>query len=512
MSRGKTAASVGDLAPLVHDAFGDGKTVGQHRAVAIFFVAFAFTDGPRDFRARGMAVAEPMIIKMSREQLGPETSMIWLWTVMEISTWLDPCRYPQLALDMMQLRLADSSESELALESRIRTVSMFVAALGWRFPNPRSVADEILANVAVGAAANSDADRRMGWLLGNLFKTRFCPSFASGEAFWEAHPPPESAPLGLSQYQRPGPDMAAMATALLGRVARQRLESAPHDGDMASDDFVHAAWVALCWLGQTLVLAAAPVLVAFCLGHDNLLFAALFGVLDMKRHVDADTLRDSARFVLRALAELPLHTGEQYEAMRAAICRAAQPDATTRSRRLAIDMMHRLYLRRLFTSRPDEQRAALRTVLGWVGDAQAEVRKVAAAALKHMLRVTPPSVTEHLIVDMVHESSRKIDEWIGITPAPGDRAQARLKWRSLSCGVLATVAAVSAFTTMVECKDWMLKALFVLSEAAERATNVPEAKEAIWIFKLQSPPRWKAVWKASHCPPSSGGPPALTGQ
>ncbi|OAL29722.1 hypothetical protein AYO20_09106 [Fonsecaea nubica] len=466
MELGATSAELEDVGDLVKTVLEDGTQIGHHIAAATLLLGLLWSPRSRAFRSRVLKTVEPLLIDILEHKmsLAPGTWASFLHCLIKDH---DPRRNPGLVRYVSSLQL-DVGDAAPKNKAKLDTIRAVLRHQGWRFRRDDHILSMLLR--AKDVITNAEVSTALGTTLALIYTPRFCESWADVRTMVAANR--DASPFGVRPYE-PRAEIRDTVTKIFERVAALRQqEPIPHR------EYQSAASVALAFVVGMFQTNASGVFVHMV----DLILEDLFLMLDAKLP-EKTGLGVRATSALKKLCRLPFRGDEPTAFWKALVKKAGQCEPITH-RKAAMSMMGELYLRRLFTSTPDEQRGALQAVSDKIQDSDSQIHTQAAETLKHLLSRSQLSVTEPIITDLVDNS---IETLKTTAIKPGLRLAA--VWR-LS-------ATVSAYPQLIETPAWMEKAMTSLVQEAQRfsslSTNV--ASTTVRDFKEAKRTQWEMVTK-----------------
>ncbi|OAG34663.1 hypothetical protein AYO21_11175 [Fonsecaea monophora] len=468
MELGATAAKLEDVEDLVKTALEDGTKIGHHLAAATLLLGLLWAPRSSAFRSRVLKTAEPLLIDILEHKMSLAGGT-WAMFLRRLIKNRDPRRVPGLVrhVSSLQLDVEDAAPNNNAKLDTIQTVLRYQ---GWRFRQDNDVLSMLLG--AKDVITNVEVSASLGTTLALIYTPRFHDSWTDVRTMIAANR--DASSFGIRPYE-PRNEIRDTVSKIFERVsALRKQEPIPHR------EYQSATSVALAFVFGMFETNASGVLVHMV----DLILDDLFFMLDAKLPEKSE-LEVLATSALEKLCRLPFRGDDEPAAFWKAIVNKAGKSEPITHRKAAMSMMRELYLRRLFTSTPDEQRGALQAVSDKIQDSDSKIHTKAAETLKHLLSRSRLTVTGPIINDIVDHSVEALR-----ATAIKDSVRLAAVWR-LS-------ATVSAYPHLIEAPKWMEKAMTSLVHEAQLhsslSTNI--ARTTVRDFKEAKRTQWETVTKA----------------
>jgi proteasome activator subunit 4 len=469
MEFGASAVKLEDMEDLFRTALGDGKRIGQHIAASTLLLALMRSPLSRAFRSRVLEIAEPLLISILEDKisLAGET---WDGCLHWLLRNYDPRRFPGLVRYVSSLQLTDL-DSALLSHAKLDTLCAFLTCQGWRFRQEKEVVSMLLR--AMETVLSASIASAVGTTLASVFIPRFHDSWPNVHTLIAKNR--DAGPLGIRPFETI-PDMRNMVTAVFKTVSTLREKYA-----IPYPEYYNAAIAALAVISGMLNSNQSGALVDMI----HPIIEQLFLMLDARIPKNREELKKRATGALGGLCRLPFREDEPAVLLKAIVEKSESQPLSHRI--AAMGMIRELYLRRLFTNTPEEQRVVLRAVSNKIQDPSAIIQSMAAETLSDLISRSRLDVAEPIILEVLQPSV------LALKDAKNPNTIRLVATRRLG-------ALVSAYPHVTERLDWEVEAIQSLILETGHTTRGQSKKVAIIAlrnFEETRRPQWRVVSKVS---------------
>ncbi|KAI9678792.1 MAG: hypothetical protein M1817_005850 [Caeruleum heppii] len=478
---GETSTTFADLQEMVGAVYEDGADKHQHRATAEILGALltAVVDEPVEKRTMVWEYAFPIVRKVFEDGLTPENSSYWTTFLHLTMQGKDPRRSWPILDWLANFRLDMSSNAAFKESSKIQLLHQCVVDCGWHFQLEQPILDDFLQHLDHPYKGVREA---MGQTLGAIYRTRYHESYESLDALLKAQRDDSS--VGSRPY-KPSTTFISTIHSVFERLKVWRGERAP--GQQTPSSYTSGSKTVLLWLNATLNSHECTELLQF---FPDVFLAELLHMMDVKEDPELQAL---AYHVFRQLPNIPHRAGEDHDLIEALI-RIGQTSSLWHQRLRVLINMQVIYFRRLFLISRAEQQVLFDCVSGMLSDTQLEVRLGASSTLSGMIRCSPSSLRDAIVLDLKQRfstmlrntPSRRRTANVGST---AEHAETVIKRHA---AVLGLGALVQAFPYMSPPPTWLPEILATLAvkAAGDPGTVGKSVKSILSDFKKTRQDTW----------------------
>ncbi|KAL2258721.1 hypothetical protein VTK26DRAFT_7860 [Humicola hyalothermophila] len=457
---GKTAATFEDVVELTKEVYGDGSDKHQHRAAAEILGALLLgcSDEPRHIRDPVWKFAAPMMLNIIADGLTPDNLQYWMTCLHVIIDGKDPRRSRELTGALASFRLDPNSNAAFKESAKVQLIEFIVNDAGWHFRHEQPILEDCLAHIDHPYKSVRES---IGRIIATIYRTRYHESFRDVSTLLEKNKAESS--IGLRPY-RPSEEFTATIQDVFSRLEKWRHERTP--GQQTPCSYTSGSKTVLIWLDSMLSSQECIQLVPF---FPEPFIDQLLHMMDVKEDPE---LMKLAYHVYRHLPNIPFRSGED-DAFIEALIRVGKTAASWHQRLRALVNMQVVYFRRLFLTQPRQRQKLFDAVGDMLADAQLEVRDCASATLAGMIRCSPASIRNPIILQLKERFELQLKmnpmpkKKVPGTDTPVDTHRQIVRRHA---AVLGLGALIEAFPYATPPPKWMPE---VLAHLATRAASDP---------------------------------------
>ncbi|EDN03721.1 conserved hypothetical protein [Histoplasma mississippiense (nom. inval.)] len=382
-----TAATFEDIKEEIAVVFEDGSDKHQHRATAEILGALigSVTDTSVDKRTLVWEYAFPIVRRIFSDGLTPENSGYWTTFVHMIMQCRDPRRLWPLLDWLTSFRLDMNSNAAFKESSKINLLHQCILDVGWHFQLEKPIVADFLAHLDHPYKGVREA---IGHTLGSIYRTRYHESYENIQQLIQAQK--EASSIGTRPY-KPSKEFADTIVDVFSRLERWRGERVP--GQQTPSSYTSGSKTVLLWLDSTLSSHECTQLLQFFPGTFT---EELLHMMDVKEDQELQRL---AYHVFRHLSNIPHPSGDDSEFVESLI-RIGLTSSSWHQRLRVMINIQIMYFRRLFLLSKIDREKLFDCIACMLEDTQPEVRAGASATLSGMIRCSPASLRNDMVLKL----------------------------------------------------------------------------------------------------------------
>ncbi|PGH07268.1 hypothetical protein AJ80_08028 [Polytolypa hystricis UAMH7299] len=384
---GLTAATFDDIKQEIALVYEDGSDKHQHRATAEIMGALisSVIDTSVDKQTLVWEYAFPIVQKILSDGLTPENSSYWTTFLHMILQCRDPRRAWPLVDWLASFRLDMSSNAAFKESSKISLLHQCILDSGWHFQLEAPIVEDFLAHIDHPYKGVRDA---MGNTLSSIYRTRYYEAYSDVNQLVQAQK--DTSTVGSLPY-RPTEEFVKTIHDVFDRLEGWRHQRTP--GQQTPSSYTSGSKTVLLWLDSTLCSHECIQLIQF---FPEVFTEQLLHMMDVKEDPELQTL---AYHVFRHLPNIPHHSGEDSKFVDALIRIGLSSPSWHQRLRVMINMQI-IYFRQLFLLSSADREKLFDCVANMLEDSQHEVRAGASATLSGMIRCSPVSLRDHIVLKL----------------------------------------------------------------------------------------------------------------
>ncbi|WEW60774.1 Proteasome activator BLM10 [Emydomyces testavorans] len=392
-----TKATFEEIKEEIAAVFEDGSDKHQHRATAEILAALigSVMDSSVERRTKVWEYAFPIVQKILSDGLTPENSSYWTQFLHMTFQCRDPRRAWPLIDWLASFRLDMSSNAAFKESSKINLLHQCILDVGWHFQLEKPIVQDFLAHLDHPYKGVRDA---MGRTLGSIFRTRYHESYSDMNNLIVSQK--EASSVGSRSY-RPTDEFSSMIHEVFDRLETWRHQRTA--GQQTPSSYTSGCKTVLNWLDSTLSSYECTQLLPF---FPQLFTEQLLHMMDVKEDPELQSL---AYHVFRHLPNIPHPAGEDSEFVDTLI-RIGRTSLSWHQRLRVMINMQIIYFRRLFLLSRLDREKLFDCVAHMLEDLQHEVRAGASATLSGMIRCSPVTLRNEMVIKLRDRFTKSLIE------------------------------------------------------------------------------------------------------
>lgn len=382
---GLTTVTFKEIQQEIQKVFEDGSDKHQHRATAEILGALisSVMDSSVEKRTQVWEYAFPIVRKIFTDGLTPENSGYWTTFLHMILQCRDPRRAWPLVDWLTSFRLDMSTNAAFKESSKINLLHQCIIDAGWHFQLDQPIVEDFLGHLDHPYKGVREA---MGQTLATVYRTRYHESYPDLQHLLDDQKAASS--VGTYPYA-PSEDFSKMIRGIFTRLEQWRQERTP--GQQTPSSYTSGSKTVLLWLDSTLSSHECTQLVPF---FPDLFTSQLLHMMDVKEDPELQSL---AYHVFRHLPNIPYPAEKNSEFIQTLI-RIGQTSPSWHQRLRVMINIQIIYFRRLFLLAPRDREKLFECIASMLEDPQHEVRAGASATLSGMIRCSPVSLRDKMVL------------------------------------------------------------------------------------------------------------------
>ena len=384
---GLAVATFEDIKKETMAVFEDGGDKHQHRATSEILggLITAVMDTSIERRTMVWEFAFPIIQRVFSDGLTPENSAYWTTFLHMILQSRDPRRAWPLVEWLANFRLDMQSNAAFKESSKIHLLHQVVMDAGWHFQLDKPISQNFMEHIDHPYKGVREA---MAQTLATLTRTRYHESYADVPSLVKAQK--EAGSIGTQPYI-PTEEFDNAIRDAFGRIEKWRHERTP--GQQTPSAYTSGSKTVLLWLDAMLSSYECTQLLHY---FPDVFIEQFLHMMDVKEDPELQSL---AYHVFRHLPNIPHRVGEDQKLI-ASLIRIGQTSKSWHQRLRVMINIQIIFFRRLFLLSNESKQKLFDCVAGMLEDTQHEVRAGAATTLSGMIRCSPYSFRQEMVIKL----------------------------------------------------------------------------------------------------------------